>query len=78
MAEPAPEAAPVRLYALYELSSKQCHHPVAEDHSVPGNFLFCGKPAVKLGYCEEHAGNRVSFEDRKKRNRHASKDRAHG
>lgn len=78
MAEPAPDAAPTRLYALYELTAKQCHHPVAEDHSVPGHFLFCGKPTVKPGWCAEHADNSVSFEDRKRRNVRAAKDRANG
>jgi len=76
-AEPAPVTAPARLFMLYELTAKQCHHPVAEDHSVPGNYLFCGKPVVKLGYCAEHAGNRVSFEDRKKRDK-AKRGRQHG
>lgn len=74
-AEPAPVAANERRYLLYELTTKQCHHPIAEDRSVPGHFWFCGKPTVKRGWCAEHADNSVSFEDRKRRN---AKGRANG
>jgi hypothetical protein len=45
----------MRQVPLLGLRSHECRFAVAEDHSVTGNHLFCGRPTTPNEmYCREH------------------------
>jgi hypothetical protein len=49
-----PEPSGIRHLPLLGLRSRECRFAIAEDHSVIGYHLFCGRPTGGDVYCREH------------------------